>query len=55
MKYVSTPILNNPAGALAQALIVPVGNMYIDYVIDMANRIAYDPVYKAGVEIHYYC
>lgn len=59
MGYVSTPIMNNPAGALAQALLIPVSTMYVNYVVDLANSIASHRetqfIFDGGAVYHLYC
>ena len=40
-KWVTTPVMSNPAGAFAKALFVPVAGAYVRYVVDKANNIHY--------------
>lgn len=65
MRYVSTPVLNNPLAAFAKAVVYPVSRMYFGYIIETANDIAYDqgdmghmfgetilPFYDIGVDFY---
>lgn len=65
MKYVSTPVLNNPIAAFGRAMIMPAAKWYFSYVIETANDIAYDrgdmghmfgenllPFYDIGVDFY---
>lgn len=65
VKFVSTPVFNNPQAALARALIWPVAKWYFGYVIDKANDIAYErgdmghtpgqyilPFYQTGIDFY---